>query len=440
MTGLGGRRIGIVLLIFVTVVINYMDRANIAVAAPAMSKDLGMTPVQMGFVFSAFAWTYSGLQIPGGILADIVKPRVLYPFLLLGWSLATMLQGFANTIAALLGCRAAVGACEAPSYSVNNKIVTEWFPVEQRASAIGVYTSGQFIGLAFMTPILFAIQYSLGWRGLFLISGAIGIVWAGIWYLAYRDASTAAMHDREDDQVSLAHGGSRTKKATRFCLADQKVAFAHRKLWGIYLGQYCLGTVTIFFLTWFPTYLVEYRGISLATSGVLAAIPFLAAFAGVLLAGFVSDGLYRRGFSSSLARKAPVLLGMLLSASVIGANYTDDTAAIITFLSIGFFGNGFASIAWVFVSLIAPAGKVGLVGGVFNFAGGLSAVVTPIAIGYLVKDNHFASALYYMGFFAVAGTLSYLFLVGEVKRIDDGVALRTVPAVASKTSGINAPC
>lgn len=119
------------------------------VAAFAISDELGLSTVQMGFIFSAFAWTYSALQIPGGIMVDYVRPRILYPIILTLWSLATLVQGFVNSITALIGCRAAIGIFEAPSYPANNKIVTSWFPEQERASAIAVYTSGQIHWLGF---------------------------------------------------------------------------------------------------------------------------------------------------------------------------------------------------------------------------------------------------------------------------------------------------
>mgnify|MGYP001555492281 FL=1 len=148
---------------FISVVINYMDRTNIAVAASALSEELSLSSVQMGLIFSAFGWTYSALQVPGGLAVDLVKVRILYPFMLVAWSLATLVQGLVSSFTALIGCRMAIGVFEAPSYPCNNKIATVWFPANERASAIGTYTSGQFIGLAFLMPVLAIIQEYFGW-------------------------------------------------------------------------------------------------------------------------------------------------------------------------------------------------------------------------------------------------------------------------------------
>lgn len=400
-----------------------MDRSNISVASAAISKDLDLSSVQMGLIFSAFAWTYSTLQIPGGILVDRVKPRILYTLILSMWSLITLLQGFANSLASLLGFRMGIGFFETPSYPANNRIVTSWFPESERASAIAVYTSGQYIGLAFLTPTLVALQLYFGWRGLFVISGLVGLVWAVIWYLFYRDPlDHKGVNQEELDYIS--EGGGiiemeiQEAEKKKLSWGEFKQAFAYRKLWGVYIGQFCIGSCFIFFLTWFPTYLVEYRGMDFLKSGFLASLPFLAAFCGVLLSGFSSDYFIRKGYSASAARKVPVILGMLLSTSIIGANYTEDTSMIIFFMAVAFFGNGLASITWIFVSSLAPKESIGLIGGVFNFMGGSSAAIVPLVIGYLVQDGQFEPALLFIGALAVLGVFSYLFLVGKVERIN----------------------
>lgn len=415
------KRYNVLLLVFITVVINYMDRTNISVAASALSDELSLTSVQMGLIFSAFGWTYSILQIPGGIAVDVVKTRILYPFILVAWSLATLIQGAISSFTALIGCRMAIGVFEAPSYPCNNKIITSWFPESERASAIAVYTSGQFIGLAFLMPLLAVIQNYFGWRGLFIISGIIGIVWAVIWFIFYRDPKDhPSINQQELDLLTVEEESAvseQKNKRLAFDAANFKLAFGHKKLWGIYIGQFCLGGTLMFFLTWFPTYLVEYQGLDFIKSGFLASVPFLAAFFGVLMSGFSSDFLVRKGVSKEVSRKAPIIVGLMLTVSIVGANYTDDTFWIITFLSLAFFGNGLSSIAWVFVSLISPKKLVGLVGGCFNFVGGLSAVIVPIVIGWLVKDGDFKPALIFIASLALIGCCSYLFLVGKVEQI-----------------------
>ncbi|WP_175832221.1 MFS transporter [Burkholderia cenocepacia] len=420
------KRLLILALLFVTVVINYLDRSNLSIAAPELFKELNIDPVHAGLVFSAFGWTYALMQIPGGWLVDKVSPRVLYAGALALWSAATLLLGFAGSFVGLIVLRLAVGALEAPAYPINNRVVTTWFPTRERASAIGGYTSGQFVGLAFLTPVLAWLQVHLGWHMVFVATGLAGIAWAAVWYAVYREpralrgvnaAEIALIRDGGglvDLEDRIAARSDRTPSTWR----DLGVVLGRRKLWGIYLGQFALNSTLWFFLTWFPTYLVKYRGMDFIKSGFLASLPFLAAFVGVLCSGVLSDWLMRRGASQGFARKLPIISGLLISTCIIGANYVSSTGWVIAFMTIAFFGNGFASITWSLVSGLAPARLLGLTGGVFNLIGNLSAIATPIVIGLLVDGADFSRAITYIAAMALAGSLSYGLLVGKVERID----------------------
>jgi ACS family D-galactonate transporter-like MFS transporter len=409
---LGRGRFFMLGLIFVCVVINYMDRTTVSVAANALAKDFALTSVQLGKVFSAFGWTYAAFQIPGGLLADVLTPRLLYALSLLGWSLATLSQALAGGFGSLVGLRMTIGACEAPAYPVNSRIVTRWFPVQERASSVAIYTSGQYVGLAFLTPAMAALQVYAGWRALFVITGLLGVAWTAVWYALYRDPGVrAGAAGTETGSVGPGLPSIERK-------GDALEVFRHGSLWGVYLGQFAITSAQWFFLTWFPIYLEKYRGIVFIKAGIWASIPFLAAFVGVLFSGLLSDFLFRRGVSTAVSRKAPVIVGLLLTTSIVGANYVERPALIILFLAVAFFGNGMASITWVFITLMAPAGLIGLAGGVFNFCGNLSAIVVPLAIGYLVRGGDFAPALLFVGSLALFGVACYVFLVRTVRPVD----------------------
>ncbi|QNL50922.1 MFS transporter [Olivibacter sp. SDN3] len=404
--------------LFINVVINYMDRSNISVAAPILSKELGFSTVELGLIFSAFGWSYTLLQIPGGLLVDRFGPRMLYTFSLISWSVATLLQGFTRTFQVLFSLRLLTGAFEAPAYPINNRIATSWFPNHERATAIGIYTSGQFIGLAFLTPLLMAVQHLAGWRGLFFITGAVGIIWGVLWYVLYRDPQKHPLAN-DAERAYIQDGGGLINTANtakkKFRRTDFIQVLSSRKLWGIYLGQFAVNATLWFFLTWFPSYLVTFRGLDFLSSGYLASAPFLAAFIGVVCAGFFSDLLIRKGYSIDIARKTPVIVGLLLSTLIIGANFVDSTFFVILFLALAFFGNGLASITWVFVSTLAPKDLIGLTGGVFNFIGATASIIVPLVIGYLVRDGNFEPALTFVAAMALLGALSYIFLVGRIK-------------------------
>lgn len=411
-------------LIFVNVVINYMDRSNLAVAASDIGKEFKFSSVQMGLIFSAFSWTYLLFQIPGGILVKHVSPRILYAVSLITWSFATIVQGFARGFSTLFGLRMVTGAFEAPAFPINNRVVSTWFPENERASAIGVYTSGQFLGLAFLMPVLSKIQSYVGWKGLFVVTGLIGVVWGFVWYFFYRDP-TKHKKVNEAELKMIESGGGLLNQTTAkeanskrtFKWADLREVLSHRKLWGIYIGQFAVNSTLWFFLTWFPKYLVDYRGMNFIQSGYWASIPYLAAFCGVLSSGFLSDYLIRKGVSTAKARKRPIIIGLLISALILGANYVEAPLLVILFMSLSFFGVGFASITWIFVSTLAPKHLIDITGGVFNFIGQSSGIIVPIAIGFLASGGNFAPALIFVAALGLLGACSYLFLVGNVERI-----------------------
>ncbi|RAU44424.1 MULTISPECIES: MFS transporter [unclassified Pseudomonas] len=416
------KRYFIMVLLFITVVINYLDRSNLSIAAPALTRELGIDAVHAGLIFSAFGWTYAAMQLPGGWLVDRVPPRVLYAVALALWSIATICLGFVGSFVGLFVLRMAVGALEAPAYPINSRVVTAWFPEKERATAVGFYTSGQFVGLAFLTPILAWLQTAFGWHMVFVVTGGVGVLWAVIWYWVYREPRDFKGVNQGEIDLIKAGGGLVDIQAesakSGFNWADLGIVLSKRKLWGIYLGQFCLNSTLWFFLTWFPTYLVKYRGMDFIKSGLLASLPFLAAFIGVLCSGFFSDWLIRRGHTVGFARKLPIIAGLLISTSIIGANYVESTPLVIAFLALAFFGNGLASITWSLVSTLAPARLLGLTGGTFNLIGNLSAIATPIVIGFLAAGESFAPAITYIAVLALLGALSYILLVGKVERIE----------------------
>ena len=148
------QRLVVMGMLFISVAITFLDRSNISITAPAMRTELKLDTEHMGWILSGFGWTYAFFQIPGGWLVDRIRPRYLYPALLILWSLATAFLGLAAGFVSLFALRVLIGALEAPSYSINNMVVSSWFPDRERAGAIGFYTSAQFLGLAFLTPLL----------------------------------------------------------------------------------------------------------------------------------------------------------------------------------------------------------------------------------------------------------------------------------------------
>jgi MFS transporter, ACS family, D-galactonate transporter len=421
-----GRRFRIMGLLFVTVVINYLDRSNISIAAPSLTAEFHLDPVQLGLVFSAFSWTYTAFQLPGGWLVDRVHPRILYPATIMLWSLATLCFGLANGLVALIALRMAVGFFEVPTFLINNRIATTWFGEKERATCIAVYTAAESVGLAFLTPVLFWLKAAFGWPSVFLVTGVLGAVWSLVFFRGYRDpADTKGINTAEIQQIR-ADGGipdlsqraaERRKAVFATPWRDFAIVFGRRKLWGIYFGHFVWGTVGTFFRSWFPTYLVTYRHISFIKAGFYVSLPFLAVFLGVLCSGAISDLLVRRGFSLTFARKAPIIGGLVCSTSIVGANYVDSEGLIIAFLTFAFFCNGVASIHWSLVSATAPERLIGLASSVFNFMGGVAGILSPIVIGLLLRAGDFRLPLVFIAVIEVLGVCSYIFVVGKLERV-----------------------
>jgi MFS transporter, ACS family, D-galactonate transporter len=421
------RRFRVMWMLFVCVVINYLDRSNLSIVAPRLTQDLHLTPVMLGTILAAFGWTYALFQVPASRLVDRVNPRILFAVALALWSLATFIMGLVGTFLALIALRVAVGAMEAPAYPINNRIVTTWFPERERASAIGFYTSGQFVGLAFLTPVLAWLEARYGWRFIFQATGAVGVVWAIFWWILYRDPNHARGVNPAELRLIEEGGGipelsrklDESKLRTGTLWKDLTFVLSKRKLWGLYLGQFGVVSVQWFFLTWFPTYLVRYKHIELAKAGALASLPFLAAFVGVLTSGIVSDWLLRRGLGVTLARKIPIVTGLVLASTIFVANWFDDPRLVIACMTCSFFGTGSACIAWSLVSTVAPERLIGLTGGMFNFISNCAAFIVPMVIGLLVKGNSFSRPMYFISLMSVMGICSFVFLVGNIERIPE---------------------
>jgi ACS family glucarate transporter-like MFS transporter len=191
-----------------------------------------------------------------------------------------------------------------------------------------------------------------------------------------------------------------------------------RMMWGIYIGQFTINTLTYFFITWFPVYLVQQRGMSILNAGIVASIPAICGFAGGVLGGVWSDALLRKRFSLTVARKLPIVGGMLLSTIMIACNYVETPWLVVALMALSFFGKGVGALGWAVVSDTVPKQIAGLSGALFNTFGNLSSITTPIVIGYIVHTTgSFEGALVFVAANAVVATLSYLVITGEIKRL-----------------------
>lgn len=421
----------ILLVIFIVTALNYADRANLSIAGSEVSKDLHLNPLSMGYVFSAFGWAYVLMQIPGGWLLDRFGSRRVYTWSLFFWSLFTFLQGFVGVMpiawaaASLFVLLFMLGFAEAPSFPANARIVAAWFPAKERGTASAIFNAAQYFSLALFSPLLGWLTFAWGWQNVFIVMGLLGFVMTWVW--------TRAIHNPTDHPRISASELEYIRKGGAVVDMDHKKTegvqgpkmdyikqlLTNRMMLGVFFGQYFINTITWFFLTWFPIYLVQAKGMSILKVGLVASIPALCGFMGGVFGGVFSDYLIKRGLSVTIARKLPIVMGMLLASSIILCNYVDSTALVVTLMALAFFGKGFGALGWPVISDTAPKEIMGLCGGVFNVFGNAASIATPLVIGYLVSTLHsFNAALVFVGCSALMAMVCYLFVVGDIKRME----------------------
>jgi len=421
----------IVFMLFFASSVNYADRASLSITKTSLSNGLGLDPVWMGYLLSAWGWSSVVAQIPCGWLLDRFGSKRVYGAGIFLWSLLVFLMGFAGMLHGrtaffvLFALLFLAGFALAPAFPGNGRFVAAWFPTKERGTASAIFNSSQYFSLVLFAPLMGWIVHTLGWQYVFWTMGALGMVLTPAWF--------KFVHSPKDDpRVSetelkyIEQGGGLVnmdlggKSGARFNVKWSHVRqlLGSRMLVGVYLGQFCITTLTYFFIQWFPGYL-EDRGMSILKVGFVAALPALCGCIGGIFGGAFSDFLLRRGGSLSFARKFPIVLGMLLSCVMIACNYASADWVVIVIMCVAFFGKGFGALGWTVVSDTSPKEIMGLSGGLFNTFGNTSAITTAIIIGYLVKGTGgFAAALIFVGANAVGAIFFYLFVVGEIKRLE----------------------
>jgi ACS family glucarate transporter-like MFS transporter len=421
----------ILLMLFIVTTLNYADRATLSIVGSTLQKDLGLTPVQMGFIFSAFAWAYVIGQIPGGWLLDRFGSKRVYAWSIFLWSIFTLMQGFVGFLSvgaiviALFILRFIVGLAESPSFPGNSRIAAAWFPTAERGTAAGIFTSAQYFATVLFAPLMGWITYHYGWHYVFVVMGGLGILMSLIWL---KTIHAPRQHPKvnEAELQHISSGGGLIEmdqigvknEFTRPRWTHFKQLLTNRMMLGVFIGQYCINTLSYFFLTWFPVYLVQDRGMSILKAGLVASVPAICGFLGGVLGGIISDGMLRRGRSLTWSRKAPLVLGMLMSTSMIACNYIDAEWLVVAVMAVAYFGKGFGAVGWAVVADTAPKQIAGLCGGMFNGFGNTAGITTPIVIGIILQSTgSFEGALIFVAANALVAMFCYLVIVGKIERM-----------------------
>ncbi|MGP4017925.1 MFS transporter [Saccharopolyspora sp. 5N708] len=414
-----------VILVALATAIAYIDRANLSVASDFMQDELQFSNELKGVMLSSFFWTYAICQLPGGWLVDRFGPRALYAIAVVWWSIGTAATALARGFGAVIGCRLVLGIGEAPVQSANARVVSEWFPRRERAFASSIFDTGSEFGSALSVPLVTLLIALAGWRGSFVITGAIGLVWVAAWLWIYRSPrKNKWTNQAEVDYIE--QGGGRTEEKELEDGGKQPMKWRHlfrySTTWALVAGYTCRGVIIYFFITWYPDFLVNQQGFSLLELGLYGAIPGLAAMVANWLGGLFSDWLVRRGTPLAMARKIPLVIGMLGASTIALAAIAPNPVAALVFLTVSYCSAAVSTGALLSLPAdVAPTPRnVASLTGVQNFGSQLGGIIGPIVIGFLLGTGQFAYVwpLAFAGAMCVLGALIYAFAV-KVKPLDE---------------------
>ncbi len=394
-------------------VVNYIDRATLAVANPLIRQDLGLSIADMGYLLSAFLWSYAFAQLPTGAMVDKLGPRILLTLGLGLWSIAQVLGGLVRGFGQFFGARVLLGIGEAPQFPTGARVARDWFNPRDRGLATGIFNCASTLGTAIAVPLLTFLMLYFGWRTMFMIMGVAGLVVAAVWYIVYRNPHEVALTDAENAYRTQGDPpGQRTKVTFR----EWKLLFRFRTTWGMILGYFGCIYLTWIYTAWLPGYLEIERHMSVKYTGWAAAIPFACGVLGGVLGGYLADILVRRGVSPVGSRKYPAALALLGTAiCTVAAAYVTSNTLAIAFISASLFLVYITSTcAWALSSVAAPTNCTASIGAMQNFGGYLGGALAPTVTGIIVQTTgSFVPALVVGALIGVASAAAYMFVVHD---------------------------
>ena len=400
--------------------VNTIDRAALAIANPLIRHDLGLSLAQMGLLLSAFLWAYAFAQLPVGVMVDRFGPRRLLAAGLAIWSAAQLACGLVTSTAHFFAARVLLGVGEAPQFPTGARVVRDWFNVRDRGGATGIFNSASTLGTGLAAPLLTSLMLLFGWRWMFIIMGALGLGVAVLWAALYRDPGEVPLSEAEQRYRTEGDPPDRVRQVT---FRQWGALFRSRTAWGLIAGYFGVIYQNWLLNAWMPGYLEIERHMSIAHTGVAAAIPYIFAVAGGLSGGFLADRLVARGWTPIGSRKLPLCLGMLgVATFIVAAAVVPSNAAAVGCLSaVMFCGTIATTNAWALVSVVAPANCTASLGSLMNFGGYLGGALAPTVTGFIVQSTgSFVPALLIGAAMAVFASAVFLFLVrGPVVLLSD---------------------
>ena len=393
------------------VTINYMDRVALGVVAKSIRGEFGLSPVDMGYLFSSFLWTYVICLLPIGILLDRYSARSINSIGITLWSLAMAATAGVWSFGTLIFARMVMGAGEATSIPSCGRIVREWMPAKERGVANVVWSAGSFLGPALGAVIVAAIASTWDWRAAFVILGALGFVWLVcnlMWFDRPEKVSWLSEEERKKI-LSERSAGSPDEIGERGSAAVVLELLKSPSQWGAMIAQ-ASGIYTLYLLLfWLPSYLQDTKHLTVMKTGLYTAIPWAIAVPASIVIGLVSDRLLKNDTLLAGGRRAIVICCVLLAAVVALVPFTDDTTTILILFAASLTGiNAMISLNLSLVTdLVHRASDVGKAISLTILSGNLCGLLAPIVTGYVVAGlGSYDWALWIAGILLLIGALA----------------------------------
>ena len=411
-------------MLFVAGMINYLDRSALSVAAPLISRDLAIEPVALGIVFSAFSFGYAPFCFVGGWASDKFGPRLVFLVAMTVWSFFCGLTAAAYSVGFLLVVRIFFGMGEAPFSSTINKLVSQWFPRKEAATAIGISNAGTPLGGAISGPIVGFMSVAFGWRLAFILIAAVSLVWVVAWFFIGRDKPE--QHSRVTPEEMAEIYADRVENAPTEARMPLGYYLKQPAVIATAVAFFGYSYLLFFFLTWFPTYLSKAYGLSIQSMGLVTSIPWTLGFLGLLASGFVVDFIFKRTGRALFSAKAVLVAGLFIAAVCVGlagmATTVEAVVALMAFTVFCMYMTG--TTYWAIILDTVEKPRVGGVSGFVHFIANCAGIIAPTVTGFLVEYGSFQAAFAFAGVFAFLGAIGVLVLVKPIAIVD------AVPAIA----------
>ena len=405
----------LMLLLVTGMIFCYAHRGALSVAAPFMIRELHLSAAAMGVLLSAFFWSYSFMQIPAGYLVDRFGVRKGYGFGFLLWSTASALTGMAGSLVWLIVTRVVLGVGQATAFPASARAVSNWFKDRERGSVTAGYLTGVRFGQALISAIGAFLLAASGFRYFFLIIGVIPLIWLLPWW-------RFVGRWEADERI-------KAPAAERMSFGAGLGLFRQPSVIGIFLGFFAYDYAWYVYVNWLPAYLVMERGFSPKEMAIYSSVPYVTMSVVILLAGFLSDALVRRGYAEINVRRALIVTGLALGCLIVPAGMVHDKITAVWLLSISLSGLGVATPnTWTLTQAVCSKSIVGTVSGIQNFGGNLGGILAPALTGFIAHaTSSFALALSLTGAILVVGIGSYLFLISGKVDIPQAENSNTAP-------------